>query len=127
MGAALGIDGCRSGWFWFRFNAGVGTFGVAGTLAELLADFPDGGCALIDIPIGLRARGKRERLCDIEARERLGPRRASVFAAPESAENIDFGFKAARDFAPEEKTIFRRRSLCRGIGRGDRFASGNNF
>ncbi|MEO1047453.1 MAG: transcription-repair coupling factor, partial [Pseudomonadota bacterium] len=27
--------------------------------------------------------------------------RASVFAAPESATNLDFGFKAARDFTPE--------------------------
>ena len=82
MAAALGIDGCRDGWFWFRFDHGVGTFGVADTVAALVAELPEGSCALIDIPIGLRARGKRERLCDVEARERLGPRRSSVFAAP---------------------------------------------
>jgi predicted RNase H-like nuclease len=82
MATALGIDGCRDGWFYFRFDDGVGTFGVADSVAELVADLPDDACALIDIPIGLRARGKRERLCDVAARERLGPRRASVFAAP---------------------------------------------
>lgn len=82
MASALGIDGCPEGWFYFRFDAGIGTFGVVESVQELLADFPDDGCALIDIPIGLRARGKRERLCDAQARERLGPRRSSVFAAP---------------------------------------------
>jgi len=82
MATALGIDGCRDGWFYFRFDDGVGTFGVADSVAELVAELPDGACALIDIPIGLRARGKRERQCDVAARERLGPRRSSVFAAP---------------------------------------------
>jgi len=82
MVTAIGIDGCRDGWFYFRFDDGVGTFGVADTVAELVADLPDASCALIDIPIGLRTRGKRERLCDVEARGRLGPRRSSVFAAP---------------------------------------------
>ncbi len=82
MTTAVGIDGCKSGWFYFRFDDELATFGVVDHVADLLDSLPDDACALIDMPIGLRARGKRERLCDIEAREQLGPRRSSVFAAP---------------------------------------------
>ena len=82
MTTAVGIDGCKSGWFYFRFDDELATFGVVDQLAELLDTLPDDACALIDMPIGLRARGKRERQCDIETRQKLGPRRSSVFAAP---------------------------------------------
>ena len=82
MRVALGIDGCRDGWFYFRFDDERATFGVSPTLESLLADLPPEACALVDIPIGLRSRGKRERLCDQAARQLLGARRASVFAAP---------------------------------------------
>jgi predicted RNase H-like nuclease len=37
---------------------------------------------LLDIPIGLRERSSKERLCDIEARKLLSHRRSSVFPAP---------------------------------------------
>ncbi len=82
MTTAVGIDGCKSGWFYFRFDDELATFGVVDHLADMLDSLPDDACVLIDMPIGLRARGKRERLCDVEARQRLGPRRSSVFAAP---------------------------------------------
>lgn len=82
MHTAIGIDGCKSGWLYFRFDGDTATFGVSPTIAAILADLPPNGCALVDMPIGLRARGKKERACDVEARGLLGPRRASVFAAP---------------------------------------------
>jgi predicted RNase H-like nuclease len=82
MRVAMGIDGCRDGWFYFRFDDDRATFGVSPRLDLLLSDLPADACVLVDIPIGLRARGKKERLCDQAAREVLGPRRASVFAAP---------------------------------------------
>jgi predicted RNase H-like nuclease len=82
MHTAMGIDGCRGGWFWFRFDGDTATFGVGESFAPLVEDLPPGACALVDMPIGLRARGKRERECDRAARALLGPRRASVFAAP---------------------------------------------
>jgi len=37
---------------------------------------------LLDIPIGLREEGDKERICDIEARKLLSSRRSSVFRAP---------------------------------------------
>ncbi|MBT8442789.1 MAG: DUF429 domain-containing protein [Gammaproteobacteria bacterium] len=83
MTVAIGIDGCKDGWFYFRFEDGVGTFGVAATIAEILDGMPFDGRALIDIPIGLKERGKTERECDLLARDMLRPRRhSSVFPAP---------------------------------------------
>lgn len=82
MHTAIGIDGCKDGWFYFRFDGDTATFGVSPNVASILEDLPDDACALVDMPIGLRARGKKERECDRVAREMLGPRRSSVFAAP---------------------------------------------
>ncbi len=80
---AIGIDGCKAGWFFFRFEDGVGTFGVAASVAEILDAAPPHTHALIDIPIGLKERGKSERDCDRLAREMLRPKRhSSVFPAP---------------------------------------------
>ena len=69
MTVAIGIDGCKDGWFFFRFEDGVGTFGVAANIGEMLDDEPPDGRALIDIPIGLKERGKTERDCDLLARD----------------------------------------------------------
>lgn len=82
MHTAIGIDGCKAGWFYFRFDGDTGVFGVSPNVESILEDLPDHACVLVDIPIGLRARGKRERGCDLAARELLGPRRSSVFSAP---------------------------------------------
>ena len=82
MQTAIGIDGCKDGWFYFRFGGDTATFGVSADIASILDDLPDDACALVDMPIGLRGRGKKERQCDLAAREMLGPRRSSVFAAP---------------------------------------------
>ena len=55
---------------------------VVASFAELVAGVQRGELTAIavDIPIGLPARGARR--CDVEARQRLGPRRSSVFPAP---------------------------------------------
>ena len=82
MHTAIGIDGCKGGWLYFRFDGDTGTFGVSPTLEPILAGLPETSCVLIDMPIGLRARGKKERACDVAARAMIGPRRSSVFAAP---------------------------------------------
>jgi predicted RNase H-like nuclease len=79
---ALGIDACKAGWFFFRRDGATTTFGVAETVREICQSLPESTTVLIDIPIGLRQRGKKERRCDVEARAVLGPRRSSVFAAP---------------------------------------------
>ena len=83
MTVAIGVDGCKGGWFFFRFEDGVGMFGIAATIGAILDDAPAGARVLIDMPIGLKERGKTERECDLLAREMLRPKRhSSVFPAP---------------------------------------------
>ena len=80
---AYGLDGCKAGWFYFRFDAGAISYGVTKTVADILADVDGEACILIDMPIGLLESGKTERQCDLDAREALSPGRASsVFPAP---------------------------------------------
>ena len=91
----IGVDGCRDGWVAVsRVDSGQFRWRRIDTLADL---FPEGkrgtprGCPFpmdevlprvvaVDIPIGLTRRGAR--LCDGEARARLGPRRCCVFTPP---------------------------------------------
>ena len=53
---------------------------VYSNLESLLSNLPEKYLVLIDIPIGLPK--KESRLCDRLAREKLGPRRSSVFTVP---------------------------------------------
>lgn len=80
----VGIDGCPGGW------VAIGQRGAAASaevraivsarLDDLLAGFDSLRLAGIDMPIGLSEGAPRR--CDLAARERLGARRSSVFAAP---------------------------------------------
>ena len=82
-GAAFGVDGCKAGWFCISIEpAGrIGWF-VLQSLGELVDMAHEGDRIFVDIPIGL-GDGPEERLCDREARRRLGPSRgSSVFPAP---------------------------------------------
>lgn len=98
MTVAIGIDSCKRGWFYFRFRDGVGTFGAAEKVADILAGEPSDADVLIDIPIGLKERGKTERQCDLDARAWLRPKRhASVFPVPcRQAVNADTYESAAK-------------------------------
>jgi len=74
----LGVDGCPGGWVAAR----VGPRGLswhAGRFADLLA-LPAEVVA-VDIPIGLPA-GAARRTADLQARDRLGGQRSSVFLVP---------------------------------------------
>ncbi|UCE28009.1 MAG: DUF429 domain-containing protein [Candidatus Coatesbacteria bacterium] len=80
---AVGVDGCRAGWFAVVLSAERSETAVYSTIKELWAENNDADLILVDIPIGLRTEGPDERLCDVEARKLLGwPRRCSVFPAP---------------------------------------------
>jgi predicted RNase H-like nuclease len=74
-----GVDGCRGGWTVALADANsIIDVRVLPTFAEVVAL----GCAAVavDMPIGLLDHGPRA--CDVEARQRLGPRRSSVFPTP---------------------------------------------
>ena len=74
----LGVDGCRGGWIAAQVDDRKVCWRYAADIRELLA--LDADAVGIDMPIGLPETGPRA--CDLAARQLLGPRRASVFAAP---------------------------------------------
>ena len=77
----IGIDGCRAGWLIVSSEHGNDfNCEVYSNLVSLLSNLPEKYLVLIDIPIGLPI--KESRLCDRLAREKLGPRRSSVFTVP---------------------------------------------
>lgn len=80
----VGADGCRAGWFavllakesdW-KIDVFPDVFSLWNKCCSALI-------ILLDIPIGLREKGHKERECDRKARQLLGSRRASsVFPIP---------------------------------------------
>lgn len=123
----IGIDGCRKGW-------------VAVTLAssgepriDLFSNLED--CfrgrlksfrlALIDIPIGLKARGAEERLCEPLARIKLRQRRSSVFPAPVRAvlsQTADYSAASRISFKLTGKKISRQTwNICPKIREAEAF------
>ena len=83
LGTAYGVDGCGAGWFFIALeSSGKVKWGTVSKVAELVRKAEESDSVFVDIPIGL-PDGTEERLCDKEARRRLGfPRSASVFRAP---------------------------------------------
>jgi len=83
---AYGVDGCDKGWFFIALKSnGTIDWGVVSTVRELITKSNDSDQIFIDIPIGL-SDGPDERLCDKEARKKLGqPRSSSVFRVPARA------------------------------------------
>ena len=74
---------CSAGWFYFSpTRSGPARWGIVGTIEELVSASDDSDRIFVDIPIGL-PNGPEGRLCDREARGRLGAYFAgSVFPAP---------------------------------------------
>jgi predicted RNase H-like nuclease len=79
----VGVDGCPEGWLAVAIpKLGAPSLAVYETTEALWKAHAKAEVICIDIPIGLRDEGERERLCDTEARNLLGERRSSVFPAP---------------------------------------------
>jgi len=80
----IGIDGCKAGWFYVGFDdKNQWRIGVIKHIEQIASFISESALILIDIPIGLRGNNSKQRLCDIEARLRLKPKRsASVFPVP---------------------------------------------
>ena len=82
-GTAYGVDGCRAGWLYFALaRSREPGWGIVGAIEELVSSADDSDRIFVDIPIGLPS-GPEGRLCDTEARERLGAGfTGTVFPAP---------------------------------------------
>jgi len=79
----VGVDACRGGWLAVKLAAaGDAELYVYRGMAELWQACRDAALILVDIPIGLLKGGPDERLCDLAARQILGPRKSSIFPAP---------------------------------------------
>ena len=80
----VGADCCSGGWFAVSIIDGVEwKTSIFLDIKTLWKNYKDTSLILIDIPIGLREKGTKERLCDIEARKLLCRKRAmSVFPVP---------------------------------------------
>ena len=78
----VGVDGCPGAGSRSTTTPGRALAPqVHPSFPELLAAYPDAACVGVDTPIGL-AEGEPRR-CDVESRRVLGPRRSSVFPAPD--------------------------------------------
>lgn len=80
----VGVDGCKKQWFAIILMPN-GDYKVRlfPDISSLWDECSDADLILVDVPIGLIERGTRGRLCDIEARRLLVPKRGrSVFPAP---------------------------------------------
>jgi predicted RNase H-like nuclease len=102
-----GVDGCKAGWFAVWGDGGPDwKCGVFLDILTLWQSLKEAKLILVDIPIGLPSVGPR--LCDIEARKRLGrPRGSSVFPAP-CREALSAGSHAAA-------STINRKVLGKGI------------
>jgi predicted RNase H-like nuclease len=80
----VGVDGCKAGWLAIKIASSFSwEMAVFREFVSLWANYHQAQVILVDIPLGLKAGGPGERVCDQEARRRLGPKRgASVFPVP---------------------------------------------
>jgi len=99
----LGADGCKGGAWVVAMIDGEGELSwhaAADTAALLqLADEYGADAVALDVPIGLAPLGAT-RTCDVLARQRLGARRSSVFAAPPREVLSCSSYAEARPLAP---------------------------
>lgn len=78
----IGVDGCPGGWLAaLESPSSLIECRVYSRFDLLMNDLPQGSIAAVDIPIGLPEGGSR--ICDLMARQQLGPKRgSSIFPAP---------------------------------------------
>lgn len=81
-GWKVGVDGCKSGWFYLASNGSETKLGIVGNIEDLFTALDQITQVFIDIPIGLNDSGEAERECDKLARKMLKPRGSTVFPAP---------------------------------------------
>jgi predicted RNase H-like nuclease len=96
----LGVDAARGGWIAVALQDGRFADAVLERrFPALLERFPEAAVVGVDVPIGLPEVGSRRR-ADLEARELVGARRASVFFTPPRAALEAVTYTEARAVAP---------------------------
>jgi predicted RNase H-like nuclease len=106
-----GVDGCKGGWFVILQELGSGRLHhvVKRTFAEVLRMKESPRVVAVDIPIGLLDHARKGgRLCDHEARIKVGLRRPSLFSPPVR--------KALKAASWKEADAINRASSPDGVG-----------
>ena len=81
----VGVDSCPYGWFSVGLSTGNEyELKIFQKFRDLLDHYSQATLILVDMPIGF-SEGMEERLCDPQARKKLGKLRSSVFRAPARA------------------------------------------
>ena len=95
MTTVCGVDGCPAGWIAVLWDGREDARGVlCHTFAEVLATPAE--FIAVDMPIGLpEIAGKNGRVCETQARSRLGDRQSSVFAVPSRAAAMEQDYRDA--------------------------------
>ena len=104
-----GIDKYSHGWVAVVLRAGQFDRAlVAPSLAPLVAQLADARVIGLDMPIGLPEREYRP--ADLQARDFVGPRRASVFLTPPRAvlEALDYATARERSLALSNRSVSRQ-------------------
>ncbi|MBD3253650.1 MAG: DUF429 domain-containing protein [Candidatus Lokiarchaeota archaeon] len=80
----VGVDGCAAGWTSVKYENGKNwELKIFSSVLELWHYYQESEMILIDIPIGLREKGSKPRLCDQLARRILTRKRSSsIFPTP---------------------------------------------
>ena len=93
----VGVDGCHAGWFSVGLSRNGGyELKVFPDFKALLEHYDTAELILVDIPIGL-PEGPGGRVCDREARKKLGwPRMTSVFQSPTRC-TVEKAFESPKD------------------------------
>lgn len=80
----VGVDGCKSGWICAEYSSKEARFRFTqrAEFTSLIRSYSDVALIAVDMPIGLTENGK-PRQCDLAARKLVGPRRSSIFPAPD--------------------------------------------
>lgn len=98
-GWVAGVDGCPAGWVAVLLPLSDGAtprVHAAATFTEILALAEAPVRIAVDMPIGLAERvGPGGRICDVEARRRLGQRQSSVFTVPARAAVMEADYRRA--------------------------------
>ena len=84
---SLVLDGCRAGWVAAGKNSELNGkdrvfIKLYESIEELWQEQGDAHLILIDIPMGLKEKGPKERRCDKEARALLDRFKSSIFPYP---------------------------------------------
>ncbi len=105
----VGVDGCPGAWVAVRYDLTRRelTAAIHVGFQRVLDRYADAAVVAVDIPIGLPEGHSRR--CDLQARAALGPRRNSVFPAP------DRRLLAASHY--EEALALSRRLTGKGISK----------